>query len=212
MKKIILNDIFLFLDESGELGSTDKKTFLITILEMKTSEYLKLKKIRTKIKRKFKNELKRNNEIKFYKHSKKFIKLTLNELNKLEFSAYSIVMNKENYQNKKLIKDKKINDIYIDIILQLLEKINLEDAFILILDKSLPKKYITKLDKKIFNNLTISKKSKVFHENSFKELGLQFVDLIAGSCFQFIENQKPEFINIIKDKHYIFYYNLYNEK
>lgn len=195
------------LDESGSLGNKNINISVISILIINNKESLKLNNIKTKLRRKYKKELKITPEIKFYKHSKDFIELALTNLNKLDFDAYTIVMDKNQRENKKLLKENRYNDIYIDMVIELLEKINLNKSFIFRLDRSLPKKDRKKLKTLIIKNPKNKvEKTKIFHDESFKYLGLQFVDLIAGSCFQSLQNNNPQFIKIIKNKHTFFEY------
>jgi hypothetical protein len=196
-----------YLDESGLLGDKNVNISLISILIITEKESLKLKNIKTKLRRKYKRELKITPEIKFYKHTDEFIELALNNLNKLDFKAYTIVIDKKQYSNKLLLKENHYNDIYIDMVIDLLEKINLNQSFIFRLDKSLPKRDREKLTKLILKNPKIKiNKSRIFHDESFKYLGLQFVDLIAGSCFQSLQKNNPKFIEIIENKHTFFKY------
>ena len=103
----------LALDESGTIGSTQNQFFILSIFQLDSNKFYKLEKIRIKLYKEFKKELKRNNEIKFYSQSNKFTKKALNRLNKTDFQAYSIVMNKENSLNKRLLKKHSHNQIYI---------------------------------------------------------------------------------------------------
>jgi len=206
-----MTQIQIYLDESGLLGDKNVNISLISILIITDKESSKLKGIKTKLRRKYKKELKITPEIKFYKHSDGFIELALTNLNKLDFKAYTIVMNKNQYQNKKLLKENHYNDIYIDMVINLLEKINLNQSFIFRLDRSLPKRDREKLTTLILKNPKIKiDKSKIFHDESFKYLGLQFADLIAGSCFQSLQKNNHKFIEIIESKHTFFKYTKQN--
>ncbi|KZX14387.1 hypothetical protein MBCUR_05060 [Methanobrevibacter curvatus] len=74
-----------------------------------------------------------------------------------------------------------------------------------VLDRFLLKKYQKFLKEIILKkNLFIENNLKIKHEESFKYLGLQFADLIAGSLFQSLQNNNSHFIDIIKDKISIF--------
>jgi len=132
-------------------------------------------------------------------------------LNKLDFKAYTIVMDKKLCQNKKLLKKNHYNDIYVDMVMELLEKINLNQFFVFRLDRSLPKRDRKKLTALILKNPKIKvDKLKIFHDESSKYLGLKFADLIAGSCFQYFERGNSKFIDIFKDNHSIYFYNKSN--
>ncbi|MDR3063011.1 MAG: DUF3800 domain-containing protein [Methanobrevibacter sp.] len=199
----------LALDESGNMGSIENQFFIISILQLRANSYLKLRKIRDLLNKKFKRELRRNNEIKFHSHSNKFIKKALTILNETNFHAYSIVMDKNNALNKTLLKKYPYNEIYIDMVIDLLERINLKNSFILRIDQSLPRKHVKKLNSYIKNNPNIifTENCEIFHNNSANYLSIQFADLISGSCFQYFEKGNLEFIDIFKDKHETYFYN-----
>ena len=198
----------LSLDESRNIGSRKNKFFIISILQLESNECFKLGKIRDMLNKKFKKELQRNNEIKFYSQTNKLTKRALKALDKTNFQSYSIVMNKNKSLNKNLLKKYPYNEIYMDMIIDLLKEINLEDSFILRMDRFLPRKFITRLNSDIINNPHIyTDNCEIFHSNSVNFLSIQFADLIAGSCFQYFERKNSEFIDIFKDKHSIYFYN-----
>ena len=83
-----------------------------------------MKKIINILNKKFKKELKRNNEIKFHSQTTELTKKALKLLNETNFQAYSLIMNKSNPLNKRLLKKHNYNQIYMDMVIELLEKIN----------------------------------------------------------------------------------------
>jgi len=149
-----MSRIQIYLDESGVLGDKNANIFVISILIITDKENLKLKSIKTKLQRKYIKKLKITSEIKFYKHNDGFIELALTNLNKLDFKAYTIVMDKNQYQNKnkKLLKENHYNDIYIGMVIELLKEINLNQTFSFKLDRSLPKRDREKLTTLILKN------------------------------------------------------------
>ena len=201
----------LSLDESGNIGSIENKFFIISILQLELNKCSKLKNIRRILSKKFKKELKRNNEIKFYSQPHELTKKALNALNELNFQSYSIVINKNNPLNKRLLKKRPYNQIYMDMVIELLKKINLQEPFILKMDRYLPRKNIKQLNSNIMNNPHIyTDKCEILHGNSVNFLSIQFADLIAGSCFQSFERNNHDFLKIIEKNHKIFYYKKSN--
>ncbi|MCL2688129.1 MAG: DUF3800 domain-containing protein [Methanobrevibacter sp.] len=200
---------YLFLDESGNLGLDNTKFFIITILRLYSSEEcLKFKSLRTRIlKKKFKRELANHNEIKFKQMSNDFKIVALNNISEFNIKSYSMVMDKTHILNKKLLKETNKNKIYMDMIIELLKCMDLNSSYVLRMDKFLPRNFIEDFNYKFFNSKEILNNGcKVFHSNSAKYLGIQFVDLISGSCFQSFERNNHIFLDIIKNKHKIFYY------
>ena len=197
----------LSLDESGNIKSKKNMFFVISILELKFNESIKLKKIKNTLNKNYKKELRRNNEIKFYSQSENLTKKALNELNKLNFNSYSMIFNNNDSLNKRLLKKYSINQIYMDMVIELLKKINLNTPFILRMDRQLPRKFIKQLNSDIMNNPHIfTENCEIFHNNSVNFVSIQFADLIAGSCFQHYEKGNSEFIDIFKDKLSIYFY------
>jgi len=200
---------YLFLDESGNLGLSNTKFFIISILRLYSSkECLKIKNLRNNVlKKKFKKELASHNEIKFRLMSDEFKIAVLNDINKFNIKLFSIVMDKTHPSNKLLLKETNKNKIYIDITIELLRQIDLNSTYTLRLDKFLPRNFIEDFNNKFFKSKEINTNGcAVFHSNSAKYLGIQFANLIAGSCFQSFERNNHIFFNIIKNKHTIFYY------
>jgi len=181
---------YLFLDESGNMGLDNTRFFIITILRLYSSdECLKLKNLRTSIlKKKFRRELANHNEIKFRLMSDEFKILALNSIAEFNIKSYSIVMDKNHSLNRKLLKETNKNKIYMDMIIELLRHIDLNSSYVLRMDKFLPRNFIEDFNYKFFNSKEIiTNGCNIFHSNSAKYLGIQFADLIAGSCFQSFE-------------------------
>jgi len=65
----------------------------------------------------------------------------INLVNSHDLKSMSIFINKNNYNYKKLLNDKHINEIYIDILKELIKELNLHQPSILRLDSYLLRKY-----------------------------------------------------------------------
>ncbi|MDR3062830.1 MAG: hypothetical protein LBU40_01660 [Methanobrevibacter sp.] len=159
----------LFLDESGNMGIKDTNFIIISILRFNSiNDSNKLKKLRNKLLyTKFKKEILRHTEIKFHLTSNKFKKLGLKKLNELDFKAYSIVMDKNDLKNKQLLNKHNSNEIYMDMVIELLKMIDLKNPYILRMDKFLPRKYIEIFDSKVSQMEKIyTNNSNIYHNNS----------------------------------------------
>lgn len=98
-----------------------------------------------------------------------------------------------------------MNDIYVDMIIKLLNEIYFKESFDLTIDSFLPLNKIKELELKILS-INEFKNSKIKENSSEKIIGIQFADLIAGACFQKFERQENGYIEKINKKHNIYYY------
>jgi len=156
----------IYLDESGDMGLNGSLYFIISIIIIK-KDYKKLKYIIKRSKRfKFK-KIKNMKEIKFYHLSKELRLYFLNELMKIEFNSYSIVLNKKHQEY--ILQRKNKNEIYIDMIIKLLNHVTLIEPFELTVDNFLPLDKIKELELKILNT-TNYKNSKIKQNSSKKSL------------------------------------------
>jgi len=191
----------LFLDESGDLGLNGTNYFVISILEIEKTEYKKLKNILKRLQKyKFKKQLKKENEIKGSKTNKKIKIHILKKMKTIDYKTYSIIMNKMETRHRKDLKNRNINEVYIEMVCELLsEKHICSDYEIMIFDKFVPYYDQKMFKRKLFEILDNTKASLKFLE-SFNSLGIQYVDVISWSIFQSFENNSTEFIDIFKEK------------
>lgn len=185
------------------MGLNGSKYFIISILIIKNDS----KKLKYIVKRsrkfKFKKELKKIKELKFYNLSKKLRLYFLNELKRVEFEAHSIVLEKNKLEY--LLQRKNKNEIYMDMVIKLLEKINIKESLELTMDNFFPIDKTKDVESFILNKTNI-KNSKIKQNSSEKIIEIQFSDLIAGACFQSFERKNKEYIKRLGKKHKIHYY------
>jgi hypothetical protein len=96
-----------------------------------------------------KKELKHKNELKFYQLSIESKKFVLKNLSELDFIAFSIILDKNKEENRKLIDEYHKNEVYIKLIIELIKLINPNKPFDFKMDNYLLKKYKYKLKKRI---------------------------------------------------------------
>ncbi|KZX11430.1 DUF3800 domain-containing protein [Methanobrevibacter filiformis] len=120
----------------------------------------------------------------------------LKKLNKTNSKIYTVIFDKRKYYN-----DFDKNKLYNKLVGILAEHLKINSNLTVRIDRS---KANTR-DMEIFNKYFEKKlslknelKLKIFHSYSHEWNGLQIIDIIAWSYFQKYENQKSEFIDIIK--------------
>ena len=201
--------IFIFGDESGDLGLNGSHYFILSLIKFSNeNEYKKLKYLLKKVRRhKFHKILKTQKEIKGYKSCDELIFYLLEKSKTINYETCSIVFDKKKPKNKLLLQNYHQDKIYSKMVFRLLKIINITDYFNLILDQ-----FILPSNEEKFKKTLIEKfgetiyKSKIRHSNSEKWKGIQFVDLIAWSCFQRFERNNTEYLEKLKNKHEIYYF------
>ncbi|MDR0913416.1 MAG: DUF3800 domain-containing protein [Methanobrevibacter sp.] len=193
-------DICLYIDESGDLGLNGSKYFILSLVILEKKDEINLKKIiKSMRKNKFKKELKIHKEIKSNKTSEKLKKYLLNEIGKLELKTYSIILEKR--KNKQLITNNKYHEIYLKLILKLLNHLNLNKSFNLKIDRCINRNY-----QDIFNTTLIKSKDNILnitHSNSEKFIGIQIADIISGAVLKKVRDKDNSYIKIIEKNHEI---------
>lgn len=188
---------FAYIDESGVING-DSDYFNISILVINNEKDLRiLKNTVKKFRRgKYKKQLKNVKEIKAYQSDEKLIKDLLKALNRIEFKTYSLF-----YDNKKNnLKNHTVNEIYRYLVLELLKLAKLDNIHLnLFIDKFLPKRFEEVFINDIMKFLK-NKNSNVSCENSENSIGIQFVDLVSWSTFQYLERDNKICMRIIENK------------
>ena len=195
----------IFLDESGDLGFTQKssKYFVIGLLIAKNEKEVEncVKRTRTaKLKKKFKEVP----ELKFNQSNDAVRKYLLKCVSSKDIEIHGIVLKK--HQVYDYLKDHR-NKIYNYLTGFLMDKIITspeERQLIVILDKFLSKEsredynqYIKgKLSEFIKKNIKIE----VEHKDAMSERCLQVVDFIAGAIFNKYERNENRYYAIIEPK------------
>ena len=192
---------FIYVDESGDLGTKPSSSRYFVIVAIKIDDSRKLERLVKKTRLRFKKELLNSNEIKGgYLPSKIKIHL-LKRLNKIDCEILIIVFDKRNRYKACNYCDN--NELYDVLASELSKLIKINKPTFMFIDKSKYKqKDIFELNERILKNVNNVKKHpiQIEHANSIHYKGLQVADLISWSVFQNFENKNDEFINIIKNK------------
>lgn len=205
---------YLYLDESGDLGfdfvnKKPSKFFTITIFAIKgvVENRLLFNGVKKTLRRKLNPKSKRKriiNELKGTKTTLEIKKYFYNQIKKLNFSIYTITLNKKRLYEY-LTRDK--GRVYNFIARNVLDKIPFKDVNIkvdLIIDKSKNKQEIAEFNNYIRRQLEAKIDPKIplniYHLDSIENCGLQAVDMFSYGIFERYERKRKEWFNIFKEK------------
>lgn len=194
---------YIFLDESGDLGFSDKssKYLIITLLISGIKEEPEIKRIIKKIRQKIlKKTLKKSSEIKWNNSNKIIKNNVLSKISEINLEIFTIILDKTKIFP--YLKEKK-HKLYNYLCRLILSECSLNDQVIeLIVDRSKGKRALRDdFDDYIRKQIISSDcKLKIKHEDSKNNGGLQSLDFISGAIFNKYEYNNPKFYNIIKNK------------
>ncbi len=196
---------YMYIDESGDLGVKDGCSKYLVISALLVKEPAKLDRIVKNMRRnKFKKELKKANEIKANKSSKRLIKHMLRELNEIkDKKVFHIIFDKKKLYSEFLRNNK--HKQYNFIAGKLARNIVLEEVDVKVrIDKSKGKQLLREDFNKYFEKNLREKSSihkiEIFHSYSHAWAGLQFADILAWSAYQKVCFNNPEYIELIDDQ------------
>ncbi|MFA7689557.1 MAG: DUF3800 domain-containing protein [Methanofastidiosum sp.] len=191
----------IYLDESGELGFSDRssKYFVIVLVVCDDEKSLKrlIKKIRGK---KLKKTIKNLPEIKANNSTNEIRNAVLKDISKINLSIYSHIQNKSNIVEGSM--DTK--EFYNNVALKVISRIAIKNKiFEIIVDKSKSKK-----ERAVFNSMVTDEINKVksfieikiTHLDSKNSPALQAVDFISWAIFRKYEKKDTTFYDIIKGR------------
>lgn len=204
--------LFIFLDESGDLGKRGSKYFSIAVVYTENPKELErcIKRIRT---RKLKKKLKELSEIKANNSNAAVRRRVLKDLTKTSCHIDVITVNKEKIYSYLFEKKEKLYNYIAGILLDEIQ-IHQEDVEIIV-----DKKYTNTILKDEFDNYIKSKifasrpkvNANIIHLMSHEKHGLQAADFVAWSVnrkfsfdddsyFKIIEKKISKVINLWENK------------
>ena len=191
---------YIFIDESGDLGS-QSKYLILSALVVKSPD--KLDRIIKNMRRyKFKKQLRKAKEIKANKSSQELIKYMLTKLNDLnDAKVFFIILEKEKCYSNYLNSNK--HKLYNFVAGKLATNIALDAGNAIVrIDKSKGKQVLRDdfnhyFEKRLKENSSIEKVA-IHHSDSNAWSGLQFADVLSWSAFQKMEHSNSEYINVLK--------------
>jgi len=192
---------YIFIDESGDLGTKKSSSKYFVMAGVKVDDYKKLDRIITKTRRETKKNLITSNEIKGSNLPKEVKIEIFEKLDNVDYETFIIILEKINrYKFKDAFDNKKLYD---NIASELAKLINIDSSSMIFIDKSKNKEEeIIDFNEKFVVNLNNFKRFpvEIDHVDSKNYKGLQLADLIAWSAFQSVENENMEFIDLLKNK------------
>lgn len=197
----VLKMSFVYIDESGDLGTkkTSSKYFIIAAIKVEDSK--KLEKIIKKTRRLSRKKMITSTEIKGGNLPYDLKIKILKKLNNIGYEVFIIVFDKKNRYKIGYEHDNK--ETYDILASKLAKLINIDKPTFIFIDKSKNKlEEINNFNELFLNNLNNIQKQpiKIEHADSMHYKGLQMADLISWSTFQNFENENPEFLDMIKNK------------
>ena len=196
--------MYIFLDESGDLGFSKKSQqyFVIAILITKDKKPIEncIKRVRQ---RKLPKKYKRIPELKFRNSNRIIRKSVLKCLSKRDVEISYILLNKRRVYRR--LQDKK-NIVYNYITSFLLQKVLSEesDKIEFVVDRLYTKRnreeFNSYINYKIRRVLRRTIKISIEHKNSEEERCLQAVDFVAGAIYRKYVFDDESYYSIIRDK------------
>ena len=188
-----------YLDESGDLGFTEKssKFYILSVYKAKYPKKIDriVKNIRKNV---FRKKDKKKIELKFHDSTERIRQHLLKKISNEDIDIYSLTLNKS--KCNKLKENKSILNQYMTI--ELLKKIPLtENGIILTIDKQLNNNRIKEYNITIKGSLIhYFSCMDIYHKNSLNDTCLQVADFIVGAFFQKHEYKKEWYYEIIQEK------------
>ncbi len=193
----------IFLDESGDLGFSEKssKFLTITLLVCDIKKEAEIRRVVKKIRQKFlKKKLKNSPEVK-WNNSSEYLKIKiLKSLAKKEFEVLSIILDKKNVYSR-LKKEK--HKLYNYLCKLILSECSLNDSAVeLFVDRSKGKRALRDDFDNYIRSYIVDENCnlKIKHEDSKGNGGLQSLDFVSGAIFNKYKYGNEKFYDIIKDK------------
>lgn len=191
---------YIFIDESGDLGS-QSKYLILSALVVKSPD--KLDRIIKNMRRyKFKKQLRSATEIKANNSSPELVKYALKKLNDLDDAkVFFIILEKEKCYSNFLNSNK--HKLYNFVAGKLASSINLDDGNVIVrIDKSKGKQVLRDdfnryFEQRLKENSPVEK-VEIHHSDSNAWTGLQFADVLSWSAFQKMEHSNSKYIDVLK--------------
>lgn len=200
--------LYVFVDESGDLGFTKKSTSYYITASVETRNLLGLSRIIKKVRKTLGKRKKNIPEFKFAKSDDIIRERLLKRAVKEELLFSAVILQKQMvYDYLRDRKDKLYNYLAGFIAESLSNDYDYEREFIIIVDKFIMREEKRRefdwyLKSKLLKNYRhpAEPKIEIIHGDSQQYPGLQVADFIAGAIFQYYEHGKHKFYRIIEPK------------
>ncbi len=200
--------LYVFVDESGDLGFTKKSTSYYIIASVETRSTVIPSRIIKKVRRTLGKQKKNIPEFKFTKSDDTVRRRLLERAVKEDLLFSAVVLKKKMvYDYLRDKKDKLHNYLAGFIAESLSNDYDDEKEFEIIVDKFIMREEKRRefdwyLESRLLRNYRDSAepKVKIVHGDSRQYSGLQVADFVAGAIFQYYERGKREFYEIVEPK------------
>lgn len=200
--------LYVFIDESGDLGFTRKSTKYYVIASVETNDLLQINRVPKKVRKTLKKGKKNIPEFKFTRSSDLIRRRFLERLVKADVTFSAIVLQKRTVYDYLRDKKEKIHNYLAGFIAESLSyEYGYETEFEIVVDKFImSREKRSEFDWYLTHRFLNSYQSKglpkinIIHADSQEHPGLQAADFIAGSIFQYYEKGNPKYYEIIKPK------------
>lgn len=200
--------LYVFIDESGDLGFTDKASKYYIIASVETKNFTELNSIVKKVRKTLKKGKRNIPEFKFTRSDEIIQRRFLNKLIEANVSFSAIVLQKQTVYDYLRDKKEKLHNYLAGFLAESLSyDYSEEREFKIIVDKFIMSRekrleFNQYLRYRLFNSHRGSGllRIEILHEDSQQHPGLQAADFVAGSVFQHYERGRSGFYEIIKPK------------
>ncbi|RLI88191.1 MAG: hypothetical protein DRO98_03490 [Archaeoglobales archaeon] len=200
--------LYVFIDESGNLGFTKKSTKYYVIASVETRNLTELNGVVKKVRKTLRKKKKNIPEFKFTRSDDVIRRRFLSRLIEIDVSFSVIVLQKQTVYNYLKDKKEKLHNYLAGFLAESLSyDYSDEREFKIIVDKFIMSKekrseFDWYLERRLLNSYegVDFPRIGILHEGSQQHPGLQAADFVAGSVFQYYERGKTQYYNIIKPK------------
>jgi len=200
--------LYVFIDESGDLGFTERSTKYYVIASVETRNLLNLSRVIKQVRKTLRKKQRNIPEFKFARSDDVIRKRLLKKAVEEDLAFSVIVLQK--YTVYPYLRDKKdkLHNYLAGFIAESLSYEYDEDELIVVVDKFIMseekrREFNWYLEYRLHNGvqgLSDIPKITIVHENSQQHPGLQVADFVAGAVFKYYEHGISEYYEIIKPK------------
>lgn len=200
--------LYVFIDESGDLGFTQKSSKYYVIASVETKNSTELDHVVKRVRKTLRKRKKNIPEFKFTRSDDVIRRRFLDTLIKTNVRFSTIILQKQTVYDYLRDKKEKLHNYLAGFLTESLSyDYTNERRFKIIVDKSIMSKekrldFDQYLKNRLFNSFKDinSLQIEIQHEDSQQHSGLQAADFVAGSVFQYYERGINRFYKIIKPK------------
>jgi len=208
-----LNMLYLYLDESGDLGfdfanRKPSRFFTLTILAVKGNETNRrlLNAVKKTIKRKLNPQGKRKNmalELKGAKITWAIKQYFYQQIKDIDFSIYAVTLNKIKACPELIRNRTRLYNFIARLVLEQIPLLN-SKTVVLVVDRAKNKREIAEFNESIRQQLEIKliplTQADIQHLDSLQNGGLQAADMFSHGVFTKYESQRNEWFNLFAGK------------